>query len=63
MICKCNKPAYTTNVNVTADSGDGTKKKINPIHLNLDICCNYESFEKLMDGNFFDVDLALVVTY
>ena len=36
MICKCNKPAYTTNVNVTTDFCDGIKYKIDNIHLNSD---------------------------
>ncbi len=35
MICKCNKPAYTTNVNVTTDSGDdGVDNSVQNLFIN-----------------------------
>lgn len=52
MICKCSNPEDSTYVNVTTDSGDGAKYKIDPIRFNSDNCCNIEEFEKLMDGHF-----------
>ena len=59
MICKCYKPEDTTYVNVTTDSGDGEKNKIDTIYLNSDGCCNYEEFEKLMKSHYFDVEFGV----
>ncbi len=51
-------PEDTTGVNVTTDSVDGAKYRIDSIHFNSDICSNFEEFEDLMKGYYFDVNLA-----
>ena len=50
--------ADSTDVNVTTDFGDVAKNKIYSIHFNLEFCCNFKEFEKLMEGHYYDVDLT-----